>query len=363
LLKELNVPVSSQVLVFSKTSLQRERICPKTPRAIYFNDDVYVGFCLHGDVMELSAVDPQLGTVFYTLDQTQPEKPTFTRHTDTCLICHSSSISRGMPGHVVRSVYPDVEGIPYLSAGSYRTDQTSPINQRWGGWYVTGQHGEQTHMGNWTLNKRQEAEDGPGPSCQNVESLKDKFTTSFYLSPHSDIVALMTLEHQTDMHNRLAFAVLETRMALHYQDELNKALNEKPGTRFDSTKSRIRGAGDAVVKYMLFCEETTLTDRIKGTSGFTKEFSERGPFDSKGRSLRQFDLRTRLFKYPCSYLIYSQAFDKLPTDVRDYILQRLFDVLTGKDKSKEFAHLSADDRRAILEILRETKPNLPDYWN
>ncbi len=362
LLRELNVPVSSQVLVFSKTSLQRDRICPKTPRAIYFNDDVYIGFCLRGDVMELSAVDPQLGTVFYTLDQEPAEKPTFTRHTDTCLICHSSSISRGLPGHVVRSVYPDVEGVPYLSAGSYRTDQTSPIKERWGGWYVTGNHGEQTHMGNWTLNKRQEADDGPGPNCQNVDSLKERFTTSFYLSPHSDIVALMTLEHQTEMHNRLAFAVLETRLALHYQEELNKALNEKPRARFDSTKSRIRGAGDAVLKYMLFSEEAQLTDRIKGTSGFTKEFAGRGPFDSKGRSLRQFDLRTRLFKYPCSYLIYSQAFDKLPADVRDYILQRLFDVLTGKDNGKEFAHLSADDRRAILEILRETKPNLPDYW-
>jgi hypothetical protein len=362
LLKELNVPVSSQVLVFSKTSLQRDRICPKTPRAIYFNDDVYVGFCLRGDVMEMSAVDPQLGTVFYTLDQEPAAKPKFTRHTDACLICHSSSISRGMPGHVVRSVYPASDGIPYLSAGSHRTDHTSPFKERWGGWYVTGKHGDQAHMGNWLLNKRQDADEGPGDACQNLLSLKERFTTSFYLSPHSDIVALMTLEHQAEMHNRLAFATLETRMALHYQEDLNKALNEKPGTRFDSTKSRIRGAVDAVVKYLLFSEEAQLTDGVEGTSGFAGEFAKRGPFDSKGRSLRQFDLQSRLFRYPCSYLIYSEAFDKLPAEVKDGILQRLFDVLTGKDTAKEFAHLTAEDRTAILEILRETKSNLPVYW-
>lgn len=362
LLKELKVPISSQVLVFSKTSLQRDRICPKTPRAIYFNDDIYVGFCLRGDVMEFSAVDPKLGTVFYTLDQEPVAKPTFRRHTDACLICHSSSISRGIPGHVVRSVYPDAEGIPFLSAGAHRTDQTSPLKERWGGWYVTGRHGEQMHMGNWILNKRAEADTGPGDAGQNVKDLKERFTTSFYLSPHSDIVALMTLEHQAEMHNRLAFASIETRMALHYQSELNKALKEKTGTRFDSTKSRINGAVDAVLKYMLFYEEAELSDRVEGTSGFSKEFAARGPFDSKGRSLRQFDLRTRLFKYPCSYLIYSEAFDNLPVDVRDPILLKLFDVLTGKVTSKEFEHLTATDRLAILEILRDTKPNLPEYW-
>lgn len=362
LLKELNVPVSSQVLVFSKTSLQRDRICPKTPRALYFNDDVYVGFCLRGDVMELSAVDAQLGTVFYTLDQEPADKPKFTRHTDACLICHSSSVSRGLPGHVIRSVYPDPEGIPYLSAGAHRTDQTSPLKERWGGWYVTGTHGEQTHMGNWILSKRQDADAGLDAHGQNVDTLRDRFTTSFYLSPHSDIVALMTLEHQTEMHNRLAFATLETRMALHYQEELIKALSEKPDMQFDSTKSRIRGAGDLVVKYLLFCEEAKLTDRVKGTSGFSKEFAERGPFDSKGRSLRQFDLKTRLFKYPCSYLIYGEAFNKMPAEVKQHVMQKLFDVLTGKDTSKDFAHLSCDDRAVILEILRDTKADLPDYW-
>ena len=101
---------------------------------------------------------------------------------------------------------------------------------------------------------------------------------------------------------------------------------------------------------------------LQGLLQRLREFAERGPFDKQGRSLRQFDLSTRLFKYPCSYLIYSKAFDGMPADVREYVLRRVYDVLTGEDQSPEFAHLSAADRTAIREILVETKPNLPDYW-
>ena len=101
---------------------------------------------------------------------------------------------------------------------------------------------------------------------------------------------------------------------------------------------------------------------ITSTPGFAKDFVRRGPRDAKGRSLRDFDLERRLFKYPCSYLIYSAAFDGMPADVREYVLRRLYEVLTGADRAPEFAHLSAADRKAILEILVATKPNLPDYW-
>jgi hypothetical protein len=138
LLQALEVPEASQTLVFSKTSLQMRRISPRTPRAIYFNDDVYVGFCQSGDVLEISAVDAQLGTVFYTMNQDENEKPQFQRRTDNCLVCHSSSRTEGVPGHLVRSLYVDVSGQPMLSAGSRMVDHTTPIEQRWGGWYVTG---------------------------------------------------------------------------------------------------------------------------------------------------------------------------------------------------------------------------------
>lgn len=362
LLKELNVPESSQTLVFSKTSLQRERISPKTPRAIYFNDDVYVGFCLRGGVLELSAVDPNLGTVFYTLDQEPADKPRFTRQTDNCLLCHGSTLNRGLPGHLVRSVFTDTEGLPILSAGSYRTDHSSPLDKRWGGWYVTGTHGRQNHMGNWAIHDKHEMAAGHRADGQNLTQLKDSFTTSFYLTPHSDIVALMVLEHQAEMHNRLTRALFDTRLALFDEQELNKALGERKAQRFDSTTSRIKNAGESLVKYMLFCEECSLTQRVRGTSSFTKDFAATGPRDDAGRSLRDLDLNTRLFRYPCSYLIYSEAFDKLPAETKEYVWRRLFDVLTGKDTSDDFAHLSKDDRLAIFEILRDTKPDLPAYW-
>jgi hypothetical protein len=363
LLAALRVPESSQVLVFSKTSMQRDRIGPKTPRALYFNDDVYVGFCLRGHVLEVSAADPAIGTAFYTLDQEPADRPRFTRQTDNCLTCHASALTRNTPGHLMRSVFPDVSGNPILSAGTHRTDPTSPFAERYGGWYVTGTHGKQAHRGNLVVRNRRDAEDGPDNAAgQNVTDLRTRFTVGNYLTPHSDIVALMVLAHQVDLHTRIARAGIEARTALHYQAELNKALKEPPTNRFDSVTSRIRSAGDDLLKGLLFSGEAGLTDRVEGTSAFAKEFAARGPFDTRGRSLREFDLTTRLFRFPCSYLIYSEAFATLPAEVKDPTLRRLHDVLTGKDTDKAFAHLTAADRAAILGILRDTLPDLPPYW-
>lgn len=362
-LDALDVPKTSQVLVFSKTSLQREKISPKTPRAIYFNDDVTIGFCFRGDVLEVTAADPTIGTAFYTLDQEPAHQPRFLRHSDNCLVCHGSSGNRGMPGHMIRSVFTDTHGFPILSAGSTRVDHSTPFEHRWGGWYVTGTHGDMHHRGNQTLTNRKFAGDTlPNPEGVNVRELQDRFTTGNYLTPHSDVVALLVLEHQGEMHNQIARATLETRMALHYQDELNKAMKEPATNEYDSVKSRIRSVGNEVVKYLLFHEEAKLTARVEGTSGFQKEFAERGPRDPQGRSLRDFDLQTRVFKYRCSYLIYSEAFDRMPSPVRDYVLDRLHKVLIGEDDSPEFAHLEAAERQAIREILLATKPNLPEYW-
>jgi hypothetical protein len=361
-LKELNVPQSSQVLVFSKTSFQRERITPKTPRALYFNDDVYVGFCLRGDVLEVSAVDTRIGTAFYTLDQAVDDKPQFLRQKDNCLTCHASTSTGGAPGHLVRSVFTDRYGLPVLTAGTFRTDHSSPLSERWGGWYVTGTHGKQAHMGNWVVeNKRDPAAEG-NANGQNVTELKSRFTVANYLTPHSDLVALLVFEHQTECHNRISRALVGTKQALHYQATVNKELGEPADHKWDSVARRIESAGDQLAKYLLFSGEVKLEGPVSGTSDFAKEFAARGPFDKRGRSLRQFDLQTRLFKYPCSYLIYSRGFQALPPEVKDHTLKRLHEILTGKDTSEPFAHLSAADRKAVLEILRDTLPELPDYW-
>jgi hypothetical protein len=362
LLRELNVPVSSQTLVFSKTSLQRERIKPTTPRALYFNDDVYVGCCQDGTVLEVTAIDPRLGAVFYSLDQEKADRPKFTRQSDTCLICHGGSSNQGIPGTLLRSVYADADGFPVLASGSYRIDQTSPLENRWGGWYVSGSSGKQKHMGNLVIRGRRRPEDVDNTPNLNVTDLGRYFKTDRYPSPHSDVVALMVLEHQSEMHNLLTRANFQTRMALHDEAELNKALGRPADYRSESTTSRIKSAGEPLVKYFLFSGEAKLTDAVKGTSGFAEEFSKRGPRTRDGRSLRDLDLRSRLFKHPCSYLIYSEAFDALPDAVKDYVLRRTHEVLTGKDTGADFAHLSAADRKAILEILRETRPNLPKYW-
>jgi hypothetical protein len=362
LLRRLGVPESSQVLVFSKTSLQRQRIAPATPRAVYFSDDVYVGYCQSGAVMEVSASDPRLGTVFYTLGQEPGEKPRFVRQQDSCLICHASSQNQGMPGHLVRSVYADAEGFPILSSGSYRTDQRSPLAQRWGGWYVTGTSGRQVHLGNLVVRDKRQPEQVDNAANTNLTDLGGRFDTSPYLTPHSDIVALMVLEHQAEMHNLLTRANFLTRAALYDEAALNKELGRPADHRSDSTLSRVRSAGEPVVKYLLFSGEAKLTDPVQGTSGFAREFARRGPRDARGRSLRDLDLRRRLFTYPCSYLIYSREFEALPAPVKAYVLRRVWDVLTGKEAGEGFAHLTADDRRAIREILLATKPNLPDYW-
>lgn len=360
-LKELKVPVSSQMLVFSKTSLQRDRISPRTPRALYFNDDVYIGFCRLGEVMEVSVADPQLGTVFYTLQQEPAAKPKFMRHTDNCLSCHGSR-HQGIPAHMVRSVYPDRDGNPILSAGSHRIDQTSPFKNRWGGWYVTGTHGAQPHLGNLVLQRKSVPEELENPEGVNVTDLKSRIDTGMYLSPHSDIVALMVLEHQTEMHNRITAANYQTQYAHRDADIINELDNAPKGKLTESTSRRVDSAAEQLVEYLLFCDETPLTAPVKGTSNFASEFSQRGPRDHRGRSLRDFDLTTRLFKYPCSYLIYSPAFNSLPKSVKDRIFRRIWDILSDKDKSKEYAHLTSSDRKAIKEILSETVSGLPEYW-
>ncbi len=119
---------------------------------------------------------------------------------------------------------------------------------------------------------------------------------------------------------------------------------------------------DRLVSYMLFVGEIKLSAPIRGVSTFTQTFPKRGPRDSKGRSLRDFDLQTRMFKYPLSYMIYTAAFDGLPVPARERFYRRLYDVLTGKVTSGEYSQLNAERRREILEILIETKSGLPAYF-
>lgn len=361
-LESLEISPSSQMLVFSKTSFQRKRISPSNPRALYFNDDVYVGWVQDGTVIEVSSVDARQGTIFYTLAQQESASPRFERDRGDCLSCHATSRTRDVPGSLVRSVYPSPTGLPHFDAGTFRTNHSSPFAERWGGWYVTGTHGAQRHMGNAIASDKKNQEKLDKETHANLKELSGLLDTSPYLTPHSDIVALMVLEHQTDMHNLITRANYDTRRALRDAKVLNEMLNEPADYISPSIRRRIANAGEKLLKYMLFVDEAELTDAIQGTSAFAAEFSSLDPRDSRGRSLRQFDLERRLFKYPCSYLIYSDAFDGLPEQVKHHVYDRLREILTNKDTGEDFLHLSPADRKAILDILQETKPDLAGYW-
>jgi len=150
-LDALKVSPTSQTLVFSKTSFQASRISTGPPRTLYFGEDMYVGWVRGGDVLEVAAVDPDLGAIFYLLDQREPGRPAFRRGDDSCLLCHQSAKTREVPGFLVRSVFPNRVGMPVFGAGTFTTDHESPLKERWGGWYVTGTHGDQRHMGNAVL--------------------------------------------------------------------------------------------------------------------------------------------------------------------------------------------------------------------
>jgi hypothetical protein len=263
---------------------------------------------------------------------------------------------------MVRSLYVEPSGQPVYSAGGFITDHRSPFSERWGGWYVTGTHGSQRHMGNVFTRDAEHPESLDRGHGANVTDLTSRIDTGTYLAPSSDIVALMVLGHQTRMTNLITRVGWEARMALTDQKAFNLALKEPEDEVSDSVRRRINGAAEELVQYMLFSDEALLDAPVRGTSSFAKEFEQRGPRDHAGRSLRQLDLTRRMFRYPCSFLIYSPAFDSLPQMARDRVYRRLWEVLSGADQTPIFARLTAADRKNVYDILLDTKPNLPAYW-
>ncbi|XZE45301.1 hypothetical protein SH467x_000537 [Pirellulaceae bacterium SH467] len=372
LLDALRVPVESQCLVFSKTSLQINHISPRTPRAIYFNDSVYVGYVQGSSIIELTAIDPQLGCVFYTFeaptsdgesekdgrqeDNSDDEYPTIIRDRGQCLSCHATTRTERVPGVLVRSIYPDKAGRPRSGASSFVTDHRSPFIQRWGGWYVTGKHGEMRHLGNLFALDRQNPELVNPDAGANWSTLAKTIDTEPYLRSTSDIVALMVMEHQTRVHNLITRANYETRMALHLDAAMNQALNRPSDHRSDSTKRRIASAGDELVKGLLFAEEFPLETAVGEDSAFRERFTKRGPFDSQGRSLYQLNCQTRLFQHRCSYLILSEQFDALPSPVMEHVREKVSAILRGKCEPPEGMIWDEASRKATLAVVEAVKP-------
>lgn len=340
-LAALNVPVESQVLPFSKSSFQSKLIAARNPRALYFNDSVFVGYVRHSDVLEFASQDPKLGTVFHTLRQDSPS-PRLERN-DTCVVCHAFASTGFVPGPFVSSVYPAEDGTPVYGP-TFTTDHRSAFEQRWGGWYVTGQHRGSRHMGNAVVTNPADIDGMVTPATVHATDLAGRFDPAGYLSAQSDIVALLVLEHQTRMHS------LITRVG--YEARIGSGLTGGP----------ISDAIRDLVDYMLFVDEAVLPGPISGPTEFSRLFQARGPADAKGRSLRTLNLTTRLLEYPCSFLVYSESFTALPDAAKAGVHQRLWTVLAGQDRDPRYAKLSQDSRRAIVEILKETVPGLPAFF-
>ena len=352
LMETLGVPKSSQTLVFSKTSLQIRKISPARPRALYFNDDVYIGWVQRGDFVELSAVDPQQGAMFYKMKQ-DPKAKKIIRDNGECLACHATRRTQQVPGFLVRSALTKADGHPEFRLGTTTTDHTTDFKKRFGGWYVTGQHGDMRHLGNAILAADRTTVDHELHA--NRDTLPKQVRASSYLADTSDIVALMVLEHQSQMHNWMTRAAYTARQALHQQAEMNRVLDRPSDYRSESTMRRIETATEKLLEYMLFRNEFQLTSPVSGNSSFATEFTACGLRDAQGRSLRDFDLQTRMFRYPCSFLIYSDSFRELPETVRSRLKDRLLEVLTAAPgEGERFAHLTKADRQNILSILQET---------
>ena len=347
MLAALGIDASSQSLVYSKTSQQVGLIQARTPRAIYFNDDTYVAWVQGSDQMEIGTLDSQLGQVFYTFRNSEGAPKSFQRENATCLACHDTySLSGGgVPRFLLMSSYVNTLGDQLTHEGSIlMTDQTE-MRYRWGGWYVTGQHGSQLHLGNIQVHSAQELVHLDQVRHGNVDTLEGLFDTKPYLTDKSDIVALIVLLHQVTVQEFITRVNFDVHQVL--------STSPKPSGK----DARVLTADmDDLLNAMLFVDAAGYSGPITGNSGFTKWFEGRGIRDSQGRSLRDLDLHTRLLKYPLSYLIYCDAFAALPVYAHDYIYGRLFDVLSGKDQSKPYAHLSAADRKAVMEILKATSP-------
>jgi len=361
LLDELGVPVESQILVFSKTSMQRDLINPETPRVLYFSDEAYVGWSVTGS-FEVSVFDAKLGTTFYLFDQHAAKDVPLLERSGDCLLCHSRH--EHTPTLRTRSIYPDGNGEPLSGSGGANIAPSTPLAERWGGWYVTGTKAPFEHRANLTGKK---ADDFEGPNAlptRNLATLDGVVDTHRYLLKTSDVIPMLMHDHQVHVHNVLSTANQDARIALHRWPAMREILGlpkDAPPQGscvvvFDSQAEKILDA--------LLCRDEAAwpSGGIQSDGVFASAYAKTRKPDARGRSLRDLDLQTRLFRYRCSPLIYSQSFATLPRELRDIVLLRLSSGLRAFPPSPSFGHLADAERVAIHEILTQTMPDLPAGW-
>ena len=345
LLKTLDIPVSSQMLVFSTTSLQLSLISPANPRALYFNEDVYLGYVPGGRV-EIVSLDPELGGIYYIFDLPRDDRPLRIERSERCMNCHAAEQTGNIPGLVVKSVIPGPTG---GSLTAYRLDQTGhgiPFDQRFGGWYVTGQDGITNHLGN--LTGRLSA----GTLTKIPNPPGGRFSFNKYPVATSDVLPQLLLEHQAGFVNRVVEASYRARTALH----------DSGGRLSSAQAAELDAQAEIITRYVLFADETPLPPGgLTGDSNFKQDFLQKRRAVN-GEALKDLDLRTRLFKHRCSYMIYSPVFTGLPPVMKQRVYRRLGDALALKKPSKAYAYIPSAEKQMIRRILKATCTDLPLKW-
>ena len=366
LLAALNIASSSQTLVFSATSLQRDLIGPHAPRALYFNDSTYVGFVQNSTIIEIITIDERLGIVFYTFDNRPETRDWFQRAGQTCLVCHDSqgSMSGGVPMLMALSAAYSLRNQPLKNfSGAGNVEDSMPIADRWGGWYVTGRHGLQAHLGNVLLQDRSQLDALDDYRTWNIDTLDGGsfFDTSRYLQPTSDIVALLLLEHQLTVQNQLTYISFKIPAAFE-RSGLHSAVDVETWDDLPARGQRLLARMlDKLVHQLMMVDYAPIASRIRGNADYERWFSAQGPTDSSGRSLRELALQDALFVYPLSFMVYTSGFDAMPSFARDYVYRQLAACLSGRASCARNAFYSQSVARDALEILADTKPEFATY--
>ncbi len=345
LLKALEIPASSQMLLFSTTSLQLSLIKPSNPRALFFNEDVYLGY-IPGGRIEIVSLDPEVGGIFYIFDIPRGEAPVRVERATRCMNCHASADTRHVPGITLKSVIPGPNGGTLKSLRVEQLGHEVPLEERFGGWYVTGAGAFTNHYGNITGRLYQ------GNITRYPVTPGTLYNTARYPLPGSDILPQLVMEHQSGFVNRALEATYRTRTALHHG---GGKLTTDAAKELDNQAAQL-------VRYLLFADEAALPSPVTGDAAFKRDFLSTGRKASNGASLKDFDLRTRLFKHRCSYMIYSSVFQGMPPEMKQRVYTRLAAALDTRRPDPAYAYLPAVEKNSIRTILKETLSDLPKGW-
>jgi hypothetical protein len=361
-LAALGIDTSSQMLVFSPTSLQYRLINGEAPRAVYFSDDTYIGLVQHSTIVEVTTHDEVLGTVFYIFNNVKDSPKLLERENERCLVCHDSGGLGvgGVPQLMARSGLFDKRGLLLRDfSGVDNISDKTPIADRWGGWYVTGQSGKQGHLGNIILTDSSQLTQVESLRHGNIDTLENAgfFDTSHYHRATSDIVALLVLEHQVTVQNLITYVKFKAPMVLertgHAEDRGAASWAALP----EKAQKSLQRMLDRLVDGLLFVDAAPFEDRISGNADYAAWFQNQGPRDAEGHSLREFELNTRLFKYPLSYLVLSPDFDTLPPYAKDYLYQQIAARLQNDDTLVA----TKEERQTALAILASIKDDFAPY--